>query len=456
LLSNAVFNERDENDDSLEKLFTNNTIVKKLILNRDGLKIGFFSLLGKEADDNAAFAFPLTFSKQIPLARKMVKELQNEKCDLIICLSHSGVLSDGRGGWTGEDVELAEKVRGINVIISGHSHSRIDKPIIVKGIPIVQTGDYGRFIGKLSVTVNNGNVRFDKYSLIPVDDKIPGDPLVHRLIEEQKKAVNTIILKSLNMDYYIPVAETGFLLECNEQGDIEGSNLGPMVADAIYSYVNNHCKDGTDISMVAVGVIRDRIVPGLQTAPDIFRVMSLGSGKDIIPGYPISRLYFTGKELKSILEILLIAYKSTPGNYCYYSGVRVEFNPDKGLLKKIRKIELVHPDGKTTFVDMSKKNSTLYSLTANSYMLEFIGIIRKMSFGLVNVTPKDASGNKVREMKNAVLDIDERREGTQEGKEWLALMEFISSMKDTNGNGIPDIDLKYSYPIKCLFPVKTK
>ena len=454
LLGNAVFNKNDVHDDSLEKLFTNNTIERKLILNRDGLKIGFFSLLGKVADENAAFAPPVTFAKQIPFAKKMVRELQNEKCDIIICLSHSGVSKNSEGILEGEDVELAEKVKGIDVIISGHTHTRLDKPIIVNGIPVVQAGEYGQFVGKLSLTYNNGNVSIEGYSLIPVDDRIPGDPDIHLLIEEQKKAISSEILKPLGMDYNTPVAEAGFLLECNEQGDIMGSNLGPMVADAIYSYVNNHNKPGTDISMVAVGVIRDKIVPGIQTAPDIFKIMSMGSGKDDVPGYPLSRLYVTGKELKSILEILQVAYKSTPANYCYYSGIRVEFNPDKGLLKKIMQIEIIHSDGKTSLVDFSKKNKTLYSITANSYMLEFIGIIKKMSFGLINVVPKDSGGNPVADMKTAVIDMDEGRAGLQEGKEWLALMELIALMKDNNGNGIPEINNKYSVPVKTFYPVK--
>ena len=82
--------------------------------------------------------------------------------------------------------------------------------------------------------------------------------------------------------------------------------------------------------MVAAGVIREKILPGLQTAPDIFRVMSMGTGNDNIPGYPLARLYVTGKELKSILEILNVAWKSTPANYCYFSGIRVETDPDGG------------------------------------------------------------------------------------------------------------------------------
>jgi len=118
------------------------------------------------------------------------------------------------------------------------------------------------------------------------------------------------ILAPLGLSYSDPVAETDFLLECNEQGDFRSSNLGPMIADAIHSYVNRHSSDGCDIGMVAVGVIRDWMVPGVMTAPDVFRIMSLGSGDDDLPGYPLARLYVTGKELKNILEILMIANKS--------------------------------------------------------------------------------------------------------------------------------------------------
>jgi 5'-nucleotidase len=208
--------------------------------------------------------------------------------------------------------------------------------------------------------------------------------------------------------------------------------------------------------MVAAGMIFDKIVPGVQTAPDIFRVMPLGSGNDDVPGYTLSRLYVTGRELKSILEILLVAAKSKPEDYCYYSGIRVDYDPEGGLFKKIKKIEIIHNDGTLINVDFSKKNKSLYSLTADSYMLDFIGIIKKMSFGLINVIPKDEAGNKIKDMKSAVIDINESLYGIQEGKEWLALIEYLGSMKDTNGNGIPDVDKKYDAPVKCFYSVKAK
>jgi 5'-nucleotidase/UDP-sugar diphosphatase len=454
LLGNAVFNAKDPGDDAIEKLFDSGLMGRKYIMEKDGLKIGFFSLLGKSADKNAAFALPIKFSNQVKTARKLVRELKDEKCDIIICLSHSGVQLDKKGQWSGEDVELARKVKGIDVIVSAHTHTKLEKPIMVNGIPVVQTGEYGQYVGKLELTYDNGKVTVDNYSLLPVDDRIAGDPMINQLIEDQKKLVNDEILKPIGLDYQKPVVESGFLLECNEQGDIQGSNLGPLVADAIYSYLNNHTSKGIDVCMVAVGVIRDKIVPGIQSAPDIFRIMSMGEGKDNVPGYPLSKIYVTGKELKSVLEILRMASKSDAENYCYYSGIKVEFDAHGGLLNKIKKLEIIDRTGKTRDVDFSKKNKTLYSVAANSYMLEFVGIIKKMSFGLINVVPKDATGKVITDMKGAVIDIDESKDGIQEGKEWLALMEYLSSMKDTNGNGIPDVSEKYRIAIQTFFPVK--
>jgi 5'-nucleotidase len=79
-----------------------------------------------------------------------------------------------------------------------------------------------------------------------------------------------------------------------------------------------------------------------------------------------------------------------------------------------------------------------------------VGILKKLSFGLINVVPKNAEGIPITDMKSAVIDLDEARDGLQEGKEWLALMEYLSSMKDMNGNRIPDIDSKYRDAIQTF------
>jgi hypothetical protein len=57
-------------------------------------------------------------------------------------------------------------------------------------------------------------------------------------------------------------------------------------------------------------------------------------------------------------------------------------------------------------------------------------------------------------MNTAVIDMDGNKAGVQEGKEWLALMEYLGSMKDTDNDGIPDIDKKYSVPVQTFITVK--
>jgi len=220
-----------------------------------------------------------------------------------------------------------------------------------------------------------------------------------------------------------------------------------LISDAVYSYVNFHNPPGADISLFLAGLVFDDIRPGAtgkQSLADIFRVVSMGSGKDDIPGYPLARIYVTGKELKGIMEVLYLAPSSSPDNYIYFAGLRATFNPEKGLLKKITSIETGDSEKGFTPVDWSKKNKKLYSLTANTYLLEFVGIIKKLSHGLVKVTLKNEKGEPLQSIYDAMIDADPDKPGTQEVKEWMALVWYLQQQPDINGNGIPDIPVYYS------------
>lgn len=454
LLSNAEFDEKDSADDSLQELYDRGILSRSVIIEKNGLKTGIFSLMGEDADESAPYAVPVTFEKITRSAKKVTKELRNRGCDIIVCLSHSGIEKDDEGEWTGEDVKLAEKVDDIDILISGHTHTTLDEPLMINNTPIVQTGSYGRALGRLEIEVNNGEIKISDYKLIPVDDNIEGDRLVQEKIIAQKNLISDKLHTITGYRIDEKVVRTGYELDCNEYGELGESNLGPLVADAIHAYVNSETEAGTDISMVAAGVIRDRVEPGIQTTQDIFRVMSLGSGDDEVPGYPLARVYVNAKELKRILEILLVAYKSTPSNYCYYSGIAVRYNPDKGLLRKINSISIENDKGEMIPVEISKDNKELYSITANAYMLEFIGIIQDMTFGLIKVKPKFAGGDEVTDMSETIIDFDEVADGKQEGKEWIALVKYLSSMDDTDNDGIPDLSPEYENPGLGLIPVK--
>lgn len=449
LLGNAVTDPDDPADNDFEALLSDGLVRPYVIEEREGLKIGIFSLMGKDADESAPYAPPVTFNKIIPAAKKIVKELKKQGCDLIICLSHSGITKDKKGGWTGEDVKLAQKVSGIDLIITGHTHVLLKEPLFVNGVPIVGVGDNGRFVGKIDLLAGPDGMKLERFEAIPVDDRTKSRIEIQSEIVVQQERINDAILTPLGMSYTMPVAVATFTVVYDEYGDARSSNLGPLVADAVYDYVNSE-GPGTDIAIVAAGVLRDPILPGVQSVADIFRVMSLGSGMDNVPGYALSKMWVTGKELKNITEILLFTSASAPSNYPFFSHLRIEYDPDGRIFNKVRKIEITDHQGNVSAVNTSKDDKKLYSIVANSYIADNLGLVKKKTLGLIKVEPKDKDGNLVTEMDDFVMDFDLNQAGIQEGKEWLALVKYLQRFKPVEEGGLPVIPEEYRNPLRSL------
>ncbi len=452
LCSNIIFSESSTKDDSLETLYKNELIKPFQIIEKNGIKIGIFSLVGIDAAAVAPNSKPVSFDEPMKVAKKMVELLKNQHhVDFIICMSHSGLYPSKEKVYEGEDVVLAKQIPGIDLIISGHTHVAMPTPFKVNNTYIVQAGCYVREIGFLELSFENKHLQSVRGTLIELDDKIQGDPLVFEQIENYKKITNTKFFKKLGLDYTQPVAETDFPLTCHPYIDASVSNLGPLAADAIRYYINKNTKEGTDVTLVASGTIREDIVPGktgIQTPPDIFRIASLGWGNDSIPGYPLSTVYLTGKELKGLVEVMLLAQKSED-SYIYYSGIKVFYNPKKMMLNRVKRIEI---NGKE--IDLSKKNTQLYKISANSYLLSFVGRIKKLSKGLVKVTPKTSDGKPLLKISDAVLDFDLSKDGVQERKEWLSIIAYLQSFPDTDADKIPNIPQSYKTSHSCLVVVE--
>ena len=446
--SNLKFSKKDTADDALEALFDQKIINTSLIVERNGLKLGIFGIIGRVATGNAPQTHPVKFKDPVKTAQKYVRYLKETgKVDMVICLSHSGITMDEKGDWSGEDVLLATKVPGIDLIISGHTHILLEKPLIVNGTHIVLAGSYGARVGRYEVGWENGRISHLDARVIPVTNAVPPDTLIRHLIAEQEQVITEQILKPCNLLDSTIVAETSFPLICNLDTLLEESNLGLLISDAVWSYVNSNDHPGTDISLFPAGLISDNILPGKngeQTVADIFRIIPQGYGKDNIPGYPLARVYVTGHELKGLMEILYLAPSLSRDNYIYTGGLRATFNPEKGLLRKITSIEVGNPEKGFMPVDFSKKNKKLYSITADSYVLGFVSIIKKLSKHLIVITLKNQQGEPIRSIDDAIIDADADTPGIQEVKEWMALVWFLQQQPDINGNGISDIPIYYS------------
>ncbi len=439
VLSNIIFDKESNLDDKLEHIYNQKDIKPYTIIEKNGLKIGIFGLMGINAADVAPASKPVSFENPEKIAEQTVNELKTKhQTDIIVCLSHGGVYPKTDGTYYGEDVDLATNVSGIDIIISGHTHVPTPKEIKINNTYIVQTGSYADNLGEINLKIESKQITNFAFRLIPVDDKIKGDTETTELINKQIEFINQNYLSKSGLSYTTEVAQTNFDLKTDFH-NLKGSNLGPFVADADRYYLSENGIE-SDFSLVASGTIREDLVKGnkgIITVPDVFRVMSLGKGYDEIPGYPLAKIYITGREVKKLSEILVMSRASGGDGYLYTSGIKIYINPKKMMLRKVQKVELNEKE-----IDISKKNKNLYSITANTYLLSFIGEIKKISHGLVSVVPKDKNGNPVSDMKNQLIDINPEKEGVQEAKEWIALIEYMKSFKKGDQN-LPVIPEKY-------------
>jgi len=441
LLSNIDYTS-SKNEQKFSDLFRDSIVQPYTIIEKEGVKVGFIGVFGQTAYDYTPNLHEYKLLNKIKTTKKYVKILQEKHhVDFIICLSHSGVYKNDKGDWDiSEDIELAKKVKGIDAIISGHTHTYLEEPIIINGTPIVQTASYGKYIGKLTLEKNNPSAT--KYKLIPVSGGRPQNGIIPEKIELQFQKLKDTLNKYIGIDYNQYILETQFSLNYLDENP-EMSNIGPLIADAIHYNVNQKDEKGTDISLIAQGMIRSGLEKGSYTLPQIFQVASLGEGNDNIPGYALSRMYFKAREIKLVLEMLEMMAKNDPTYYCHISGAEIIKDENAGFLKKIKSIKINNEESGLSNIDLSKRNKQLYAVTADTYMMRNLSMVKKKSLGLIKVIPKMNDGKPVENINQTIVDGDKNKKGIQEIKVWQSILDYAASFEDHNNNDIPDVPEKY-------------
>jgi 5'-nucleotidase len=125
------------------------------IVNKDGIKVGIFgigieleSLVDKKNYKETVYHDPVAISQDMARILK-----QEQKCDLVICLSHIGYQYKNEPNKI-SDVNLASLTKDIDLIIGGHTHTFLDKPTILKNadgkdVLVNQVGCYGVNLGRI-------------------------------------------------------------------------------------------------------------------------------------------------------------------------------------------------------------------------------------------------------------------------------------------------------------------
>ena len=444
--SNVVFSPDGKGDRNLKEAFREYPVVPYAVIERRGVRIGLFGILGKDAQIDTPFAKPVTFSDPVETSKQMVDLLKNkEKTDLIVCLSHTGTAKVKKHS---EDENLARAVPEIDVIISGHTHTTLSNPIVIGKTLIVSAGSYGAYLGRLAVDYEKGaGVTLAGYELKPVTSKIPADPDLAREIAKYEKDVDKGYLAAYNSRLDQVVAESAFDMETLDYAHAHPgeTGIGDMITDA-FRYAVEKAEgaryEHIDIALQPLGNIRDSFLKGPITVADIFRTLSLGLGTDGSPGYPLVAYYTTGKELKDLLEV-----ETTIGNlkndaHLQFSGVNFSFNPHRVPFDRVTSIQVRNAKGVYEPVVPEK----LYRICMNYYTAQMVNYVRNASYGLLSVTPRDREGRPVADTRQGIIDADALVPGVQEIKEWVALAAYMKSFPDADGNGIPDIPARYRQP----------
>ncbi len=405
------------------------------IIRKGGLKIGVFGLMG----DFASQVIPspdVLFSNPVRAARQIVRKLREvDSVDLVICLSHTGT------GYPKGDDWLARKVRGIDIVVSGHSHSLFKKPLSVGESLIVSAGKYGRYLGVLKIFREEGDSRWKlhEYRLEPVTEETPQDSMLLGLVETYKEQISRDYFSGYGLQTDSILAESpGTFLPLPEmEARHEDNGLGRLIADAFRDAVRKAEGEASvpaDFALLPVGTLRASFPLGPVTVGDVFQALSLGIGPEGTAGYPLVSAWLTGKEILNLVEVDASITPFLPDVQLYFSGLYFSWIPGRLPFNKVTEVKQRVDSG--SFLPIEKEK--LYRVVCSVYAVRMLSLVRKASYGLLSLVPKYADGTPVPEPYQDI--VLKTREG-KELKEWFALADFLASFPVKGG--YPQIPAEY-------------
>ncbi|MDA3734226.1 5'-nucleotidase C-terminal domain-containing protein [Niameybacter massiliensis] len=278
-----------------------------------GKKVAIFGL---ETPDTTIMTHPknvegLTFEDPSKAAQKMVKELEG-KADFIVALCHLGL--DSNSSITSEKV--AGNVKGIDLIVDGHSHTTLPQGKIVNDTLIVQTGEYTKNLGQVNILFKkDGTFDMAPMHITKADAAgLTADKAVSDLIKELKANFDVVTEEVVGTT---PVALQGER-EFVRKGE---TNLGNLITNALIEAT------GADVALTNGGGIRASIDVGDITKKEVITVLPFGNYGVMIEA--------TGQEIKDALEVGAAKYPEANGAFSHVAGMSYKFDPAQPVGNRI-------------------------------------------------------------------------------------------------------------------------
>ena len=352
----------------------------------NGLRIGFVGIMGADAAAVAPLKAPTHFSvaygqsdsNRLAALSQIFDDIQpvvdqlhrDMGAQVVVALSHGGL--DPNNLASSEDYLIAQNVSGIDVIVSGHSHTEASASVTNlrsgKKVFVQQAGRYGDNVGRISLTVDgSGNVSVDPSAsqLIKVDDTIvASDASVNAFVAKVIGGLETPAAGSSTPSFLqftlvealaltippppnpdIPGALYNYSLggldfDVDNTGRVMETSLLDLSADAQLAAVSKLRPGGVDAALEASGVLRvskiEKAKSGTLAFGDVFRAVPLGatpatSGPSAgTPGYPLCLVGIYLAEMKAVFETTAgFAYAGHDDFYVVPAGFKFEYDTSR-------------------------------------------------------------------------------------------------------------------------------
>lgn len=322
-----------------------------------GLKV---AVLGLTAGETQTLANPehikdLLFEDEIEIARDLVPKLRQE-ADVVVALVHMGIYESPERG----SRRLAAEARDIDIIVDGHTHTRLDSPIVVESPSsghrtlIVQAWKWGLVVGRLDLWIRNKKILDFRYDLIPVNlketvRKDDGTP-AYRFVREEIREDQTLLH---HLQPYADQAESllseviGYAEEPFPITDARESEtaLGNLVADSMKWHTANQ---SVDFAIQNGGGIRENIPKGSIRKKTIYELLPFDNS--------VVLLSMKGRDIRQLFDFIA-GISRGDGSFPQVSeGVTFTVNRDS------RRCENVLINGKPIDADR------IYRIATNSYL----------------------------------------------------------------------------------------
>ena len=422
-------------DEISRKAYEAYGICDYVMIEKGGVRFAVFGIMGHEAHEDAPMS-GMKFDDPVETAKRIVSEIQkNEAYDYIVCLSHSGTESSLEDS---EDYILAQEVDGIDVIVSGHSHTTLKTAIEVNDTFIVSCGSNAKNLGVLKISGKGADKKLLSYELISVNEKVEDNEHIAGIVADYKTVVSEHYLVNYGMtfDEVLAVSDFDFDKVYGKQAD---KAIGNLISDAYWYAVEEAYGEDVelDFTLNAAGVIRGTFAAGEITTSDAFNVLSLGVGADGTAGYPLVAFYLYGKEIKDGMEVDASVVPLMSAAQLYGKGMYWKYNTSRMIFNKVVETGQILEDG--TIIEL--EDDKLYRIVTGLYCCQMLSTVNGKSFGILSLQPRDAEGNTITDYDALILHDKDGNEI----KEWYALASYLKSF-EKNEDGVSVVPESYSQP----------